>query len=190
MYLRAARLVILVLLAAVTGACTSGSTASSSPVSTPSPTWTTFREPNWGYSIEIPTGWSEISQGEAAPRLDRDFSNESVTNAGTLAGLDQRGFFFQIAVSRLTAACPQLPTDGEPNFEILIDTYPATALILDDIPAFGSQVSAIKVDATTDRYCYSFLGVGLSTAIRDSFLSTVIRMLLSFKFGTPTAPPV
>lgn len=174
---------------ALLGGCISTPVASKSPEAVQSPQWTSFHEPNWGYSIDIPVGWLEITRDEPFPGQERDFSNETVTNAGTLAGLDDSGFFFRITINRLTATCPQLPADGMINFEVLIDGYPATALLLDDEQAFSTVVDAVKVDATTDRYCYTFTGLARSTHVRNEFLGTVIQMLSSFKFGTPVSPP-
>lgn len=184
-----ARSLVMIGIIALLGGCIQAPVASRSPETSPSPQWTSFHESNWGYSIDIPAGWVEITQGEPLPTRERDFSNETVKDASTLMGLDNAGFFFRVAVNRLTADCPQLPADGTPNFEILIDGYPATALILDDEQAFSTQVSAVKVDATTDKYCYTFVGVARSTPVRDEFLPTVIQMLSSFKFGTPVSPP-
>ena len=184
----AARPLLTFVVAALLAGCIQTSVSSTSPEA-PSPQWTSFRESNWGYSIDIPVDWVQVTRGEPLPRQDRDFSNETLTNASTLAGLDGAGFFFRVAVNRLTAACPQLPADGMINFEVLMDGYPATALIVDDEQAFSTHVSAVKVDATTDKYCYTFVGVARSSQVRDQFLPTVIHMLSSFKFGTPVAPP-
>lgn len=158
-------------------------------VTTPTPTWATFHEPTWGYSIQIPPGWNEIKAGDPRPQEDRDFSNEAVTNISTLAGLDEQGVFFRIAVTQLTPACPRLPGPGTPNFMIVIDGYPATALLFDDGQEFSTELSAFEVEATTDKYCYSFVGLTRSTATRDAFLPTVDQMLSTFRFGTPQSPP-
>ena len=184
-----ARSLLAIVGVALLGACISTPAASRSREAVQSPQWTSFHESNWGYSIDIPVGRLEITRGEPLPRQERDFSNEAVTNAGTLAGLDNSGFFFRITINRLTAACPQLPADRMINFEVLIDGYPATALLLDDEQAFSTQVDAVKVDATTDKYCYTFTGLARSTQVRNGFLPTVIHMLSSFKFGTPVSPP-
>ena len=185
----AARSLAAIVGTALLGACISTPVASKSPEPVQSPQWTSFHESNWGYSIDIPVNWVQITRGEPLPGQERDFSNETATNAGTLSGLDDSGFFFRITVNRLTAACPQLPADGMINFEVLIDGYPATALLLDDEQAYSTQVDAVKVDATTDKYCYTFTGLARSTQVRNEFLPTVIHMLSSFKFGTPVSPP-
>lgn len=185
----AARWLAAIVGVALLGGCISTPVASKSPESVPTPQWTSFHESSWGYSIDIPIGWVQITRGERLPRQERDFSNETVTDAGTLAGLDGSGFFFRITINRLTAACPELPADGVVNFEVLIDGYPATALLRDDEQEFSTLVDAVKVDATTDKYCYTFTGLARSTQVRDEFLPTVIHMLSSFKFGTPVSPP-
>lgn len=172
---------------AVVAACVQ--TPAKSVAETPTPTWATFHEPTWGYSIGVPPGWAQITAGDPRPQQDRDFSNEQVTNADTLAGLDDQGILFRISVSTLTSACPRLPGPGTPNFLIFIDGYPATALLFDDGQEFSTEISAIEVQATTDRYCYTFEGLTHSSTTRDSMLPTVDEMLSTFKFGTPQSPP-
>lgn len=155
----------------------------------PTPSWATFHEPVWGYSIQVPPGWTEIKAGDPHPQQDRDFSNEAVSDAGTLAGLDDKGVLLRIAITPLTAACPRLPEGNTPNYLIVIDGYPATALLFDDGQEFSTEISAMEAQATTDKYCYTFLAMTHSSTTRDSMLSTVDQMLSTFRFGTPVSPP-
>ncbi len=143
-------------------------TSSPMPTASPSPLgWITYNEPAWGYSINMPADWHLISAGELDPEQFKLFSFEDVTNAETLAGLDSDGLALKVIVSQLNSGCP-----GVRPYE-----------------AQDKSVWGLQAEASSGKYCYSFVGLTLNHDAQLKWTPLFEQMLSTFSFGTPIAPP-
>lgn len=186
------------------GACGSPSTSksaaagsSSSPSATPTASrapvgWVTYEEPAWGYSISMPADWHLVSAGEQEPQQLKSFSDENVTNAAALTGLDANGILLHIRVSQLNSDCP----GEQPPVGWAESTVPAVAINIDGHTSVvsgywgqGTTIWGLQATTSSGKYCYSFVGVTLNHDEQLKMTPLFAQMLQTFSFGTLVAPP-
>jgi hypothetical protein len=189
------------------GACGSPSTTksaavlapSSSPTAAAAPTggpastgWVTYTEPAWGYSISMPADWHLVSAGEQDPRQFKSFSDENVTNATTLSGLDANGILVKLTVSQLNSGCPGV----QPPVGWAESTVPAVAINIDGYASVisgylgqGTTIWGVQATSSSGKYCYSFVGLTLNHDEQLKMTPLFEQMLQTFSFGTLVAPP-
>jgi hypothetical protein len=171
----------------------SASTASPAPTASTAPAgWVVYTEPAWGYTISMPADWHLISAGEKAPQQFKNFSNENVTNAATLTGLDANGMDVRVIVSQLNSGCP----GDQPPVGWAQSTVPAVAANIDGYTSVVTGYAApdkslwgVQAEATNGKYCYSFIGLTLSHESQLKWTPLFEQMLSTFTFGTLIAPP-
>lgn len=168
-------------------------TSSPMPTASPSPLgWITYNEPAWGYSINMPADWHLISAGELDPEQFKLFSFEDVTNAETLAGLDSDGLALRVIVSQLNSGCPGVrPPVGwsgstVPAVAVDVDGYTS---VVTGYEAQDKSVWGLQAEASSGKYCYSFVGLTLNHDAQLKWTPLFEQMLSTFSFGTPIAPP-
>ena len=174
-----------------TVAPTAGATPIASPTASPTTTaWVTYKEPAWGYSIRMPADWHLVSAREPDPQQLKSFSNENVTDLATLAGLDANGILMNINVSPMNSACPGL----QPPVGWAGSTVPAVAINIDGYTSVVSGNSdqetwSVQAISSRGKYCYSFVGLTLNHQEQLNTTPLFERVLETFSFGKPVAPP-
>ena len=166
-----------------------------SAIASPAVVWQAYVEPTWGYSINLPTAWQEVTQGEwrvvnpAHPEgseVSRAFSNEPVSNAVSLAGADDKGIVFTVFIRGSLVGCQALVGQSTSPADASIDGVPSTVGTTDEVNGPRREAYA---QAPFGKYCYQFAEVTVSSASRDAFVPIFKEMLASFKVGAATTPP-
>ena len=177
---------------AVASAPSSSPTSAAASTASPAPAVWGYTEPAWGYSISMPADWHLISAGEKDPHQFKNFSNENVTNAASLTGLDANGMDVRVIVSQLNSGCP----GDQPTVGWAESTVPAVAASVDGYASVVSghaapdkSVWGVQAEATNGKYCYSFIGLTLNHDSQLKWTPLFEQMLSTFTFGTLIAPP-
>jgi len=169
-------------------------TSSPSPTASPSPTgWVTYTEPAWGYSISMPADWHLVIAGQQDPQQFKSFSNENVTNAAILTGLEANGMLVKVIVSQLNSGCP----GDQPPVGWSASTLPAVAVDIDGQRAvvWGTNEQPvaslwnIQAGTTNGKYCYSFVGLTRNHDAQLKWTPLFEQILSTFSFGALVAPP-
>lgn len=150
------------------------------PAVTPGPIndWNTYSSARWGYSVQYPAGWLEISNC-GAPDSEKYFSNEKL---GCGQDADSNGVINAISVSLMSGqSCPY----REPP--------PAAITRQDDVTVDGVSAKLDIMTATADLeiyldhngYCYRSIYLFRRISTLNATESTAVTMLGTFKFGQP-----
>ena len=123
---------------AVASAPSSSPKSAAASAASPAPAGWVYTEPAWGYSISMPADWHLISAGEKDPHQFKNFSNENVTNAASLTGLDANGMDVRVIVSQLNSGCP----GDQPTVGWAESTVPAVAASVDGYASVVSGYAA------------------------------------------------
>ncbi len=187
----------------VVSAPSSSPTPAAAPMTTPTPSvtptaspapiaWVTYKEPAWGYSLNMPADWHLLTVGQPDPKQFRSFSNENVTGITTLKGLDGNGMLMNVIVSQLNSGCP----GAQPPVGWAESTVPAVAINIDGYTSVvsgnlgqGTTTWSVQAIASSGKYCYSFVGLTLSHKEQLKLTPLFEQILQTFSFGTPIAPP-
>ena len=169
------------------------STPSAAPTTSPAPmAWVTYKEPAWGYSINMPADWHLVSVGQPDPQQFKSFSNENVTGVTTLKGLDANGMLMNIIVSPLNSGCP----GDQPPVGWAESTVPAVAINIDGYTSVvsgnlgqGTTTWIVQAISSSGKYCYSFVGMTLNHKEQLKMTPLFEQIVQTFSFGTPIAPP-
>jgi hypothetical protein len=159
--------------------------------------WQAYVDPVWGYSINLPADWHEITAGEwhsvnqnnaALDRYTRAFSDEAVAAAGSLP-LDDSGVVFTLGV---------IPVNSCSAVDASQSSFPALGVSIDGVASvvvgnYGFDQTRtwrnVVAQVGLGRYCFYFVGFTTALATRDSFLKVFTVMLGSFHRGSPASPP-
>lgn len=138
----------------------------------------------FGYSIQYPGSWLDVSKATGDGAGARSFSNEAVKD-NRLTGLDEKGIVFRVAVAPLDGRCIPGGYENRPftPFTASVDGVTGTVAGYDSRPPADPE-SNVFIDVGRANQCYMFMATTKSAATRDSFIPLFLQMLSTFRFGS------